>query len=264
MTVGALISAVQLLNGVFSPIQNFVADKNLMGTATEIIERIDANSVSKECWESEMSETIEEINFNNLSLSFGENQIFEGYNLKLEKGKKYAIVGESGRGKSTLMKLMMRYIPESDYRGNITVNGQDIRNLTSHSLYGKIGYVQKNEFLIDGTVQDNIFLYRDIVSEDVEKVCESLNLNSMLVNKAICAAGNTEVSFGEKQRIDIARFLVKDYDVLVFDEPTSNLDEKTSNEIFNTIMNIKDKIVVVITHDVREDVLNRFDELVRI
>ena len=86
----------------------------------------------------------------------------------------------------------------------------------------------------------------------------------MLVNKEISSANTQEVSFGEKQRIDIARFLMQDYDVLVFDEPTSNLDEKTSNEIFNAIMNIKDKIVVVITHDVREDVLNRFDVLVQI
>ena len=265
MTVGALISAVQLLNGVFSPIQNFVSDKNLMGTATEIIERLEKNSVITKREEKKITEEIELIDINNISLEFGGKQIFDEYNLKLEKGKKYAIVGESGKGKSTLAKLLMKYIPKQDYNGKIRVNGYDIHDISTSSLYNKIGYVQKNEFMIDGTIKENILLYRNEISEKhVEEIGKNLNLDKKLINKEISYSTNKEVSFGEKQRIDLARFLVKDYDVLIFDEPTSNLDEKMSNDIFDTIMNIKDKIVVVITHEARNDVLNRFDELIQI
>ena len=265
MTVGALISAVQLLNGVFSPIQKFVADKNLMGTATEIIERLDKNAVVVEGEKNKISEKIELIDFKNISVRFEEKQIFQDYNLKLEKGKKYVIVGESGKGKSTLAKLLMKYISEQDYSGKVKVNGYEIQDISSKSLYDKIGYIQKNEFMIDGTIKENILLYRTAVSENqVEEICKNLNLDKKLINKEISSSINKEVSFGEKQRIDLARFLVKDYDVLIFDEPTSNLDEKTSNDIFNTIMNIKDKIVVVITHEARKEVLNRFDELIQI
>lgn len=226
MTVGVLIAAVQLLNGVFGPLQNFVSDKNLMGTASEIIERIDVNSETKELQESDIAEKVETIEFHEINLSFGEKEIFHDYNLKLEKGKKYAIVGESGKGKSTLMKLMLKYIPNSDYSGSITINGDDIQEYTSHSLYGKIGYVQKNEFLVNGTVEDNICLYRDQVSrESLDEIYKTLNFNEEFVNKNVSSANAKAVSYGEKQRIDIARFLVNDYDVLVFDEPTSNLDE---------------------------------------
>ena len=73
-----------------------------------------------------------------------------------------------------------------------------------------------------------------------------------------------EVSFGEKQRIDIARFMVHNYDVLVFDEPTSNLDAETANEIFNMIFSIQDKIVIVITHDRSKEVLGRFDAVLQL
>lgn len=73
-----------------------------------------------------------------------------------------------------------------------------------------------------------------------------------------------EVSFGEKQRIDIARFMVHNYDVLVFDEPTSNLDANTAGEIFNMIFNIEDKIVIVITHDKDREILDRFDVVIQL
>lgn len=72
------------------------------------------------------------------------------------------------------------------------------------------------------------------------------------------------MSTGEKQRIDIARFLVKDYDVMIFDEPTSNLDKETSEIIFDLIFEIKDKIVIVITHVNDESTLNRFDQVIRL
>lgn len=74
--------------------------------------------------------------------------------------------------------------------------------------------------------------------------------------------GKQQVSTGEKQRIDIARFLVNDYDVLIFDEPTSNLDPKTSERIYDFILGIKGKIVIVITHDREESLLSRFDEVI--
>lgn len=264
MTVGLLIAAVQLLNGVFSPIQNFVQDKNLMGTTTEIIERINKNCEVKEKNEKEFSDTIDTIDFKDINLKFGEKQILEDYNLKFEKGKKYAIVGESGKGKSSLLKLMMKYFSTKDYEGNILINGQNISNISSSSLYDKIGYVQRNEFMIDGTVKDNILLYRkENNTNNVNEICDKLNINNALAEKNIAMANSAEVSFGEKQRIDIARFLVHDYDVIAFDEPTSNLDEKTSNEIFNTILGIQNKIVIVITHNIREDLLNRFDAVIQ-
>lgn len=265
MTVGLLISAVQLLNGVFSPLQLFVQDKNLMGTAGEIIQRIDQEQTIAEKTAGEIAGSVQEIAFHDLNLQFGDKEIFHNFNMTFESGRKYAIVGESGKGKSTLMRLLMKYLTQSEYEGNVLINRQDIRSLDSDSIYDRIGYIQRNEFLIDGSVRDNIVLYRnDIAGAKIEQICRALKLDSELVRKKIDAADSGEVSFGEKQRIDIARFMVHDYDVLVFDEPTSNLDADTANEIFNMIFGIRDKIVIVITHDRSRDVLDRFDAVLQL
>lgn len=265
MTVGVLIAAVQLLNGVFSPLQNFIQNKNLMGTADEIIERIEKNQAVGEEAEKEIEEKVKQIEFRDVSIRFGDKQILDHFNFQFEQDKKYAVVGESGKGKSTLVKLIMKYFTAQEYDGSILLNGQDVTTLGAGSVYDRIGYVQKNEFLIDGTVRDNILLYReDIPDKEVEDVCQSLKLDAALVQKSIDQSNTGEISFGEKQRIDIARFMVHDYDVLVFDEPTSNLDAGTAKEIFDMIFHIKDKIVIVITHDHSPQLLDRFDRVIRL
>lgn len=265
LTVGLLISAVNLLNGVFSPLQEFVQDRNLMRTAKEIIDRIEENQFVEEETGSVIKGKVEEIAFRGLSLRFGDKEIFHDFNMTFEKGKKYAIVGESGKGKSTLMRLVMKYITGQEYEGTVLINGQDVTEISSDCVYDKIGYVQRNEFLIDGTVRDNILLYRDENSEDeTSLVCRNLRLDDALVGKQVDMSNSGEVSFGEKQRIDIARFMVHNYDVLVFDEPTSNLDADTAGEIFNMIFNIEDKIVIVITHDKDREILDRFDVVIQL
>lgn len=265
MTVGLLISAVQLLNGVFSPLQLFVQDKNLMGTAGEIIQRIDMEQTIAEKTKREIAGEVQEIAFHGLNLQFGNKEIFHDFNMTFEAGRKYAIVGESGKGKSTLVRLLMKYLTENEYEGDVTINRQNIKAIDSDSIYDKIGYIQRNEFLIDGSVRDNIVLYREEVpSTNVDRICQDLKLDSDLVSKEIDVSDSGEVSFGEKQRIDIARFLLHDYDVLVFDEPTSNLDADTANEIFNMIFGIRDKIVIVITHDRSKEVLDRFDTVLQL
>lgn len=163
------------------------------------------------------------------------------------------------------MHLLMKYLTENEYEGTVRINNQDIRTIDSDSVYQKIGYIQRNEFLIDGSVKDNIVLYRENISNgELSQVCQDLKLNSELVQKEIGTSDSGEVSFGEKQRIDIARFMVHNYDVLVFDEPTSNLDAETANEIFNMIFSIQDKIVIVITHDRSKEVLGRFDAVLQL
>ncbi len=265
MTVGLLIAAVQLLNGVFSPLQFFVEEKNLMGTTKEIICRIDQEQTIEEKVEKEILGEVQKIEFHNVNLQFGNKEIFQGFHTTFEAGRKYAIVGESGKGKSTLMHLLMKYLTENEYEGTVRINNQDIRTIDSDSVYQKIGYIQRNEFLIDGSVKDNIVLYRENISSgELSQVCQDLKLNSELVQKEIGTSDSGEVSFGEKQRIDIARFMVHNYDVLVFDEPTSNLDAETANEIFNMIFSIQDKIVIVITHDRSKEVLGRFDAVLQL
>lgn len=260
LTIGALIASVQLLNLVFTPLQLFINNKNLMSTVKDIENDFDAKLAKKEAEPAQnLTETIERIDFEHLGLELGDKALFQDFSYQFAKDKHYAIIGESGRGKSTLMKLLLNYFDKKDYAGQIMVNGQAVSQLASDSLYQKIAFIQKNDFFVEGSVADNIALYRNINVSDQTSLYQSLYFNEAFLSKKLDLEWQ-EVSYGEKQRIDLARFLVKDYDVLIFDEPTSNLDPNLAAEVMDYILSIKDRIVIVITHNQDRTLLDRFDD----
>lgn len=260
LTIGLLISSINLLNNVFNPVQAFVYNKNLMGTVKEIFLEIEEmikeeNDENRE----KIVGKIESIEYRNVSVKFNENKtVLNGMSYIFEKNKIYSITGESGKGKSTLVKLLMGYYSKEMYNGDVYVNNKNIRDVVVDNIYEKVAYIQRNDFFIQGTVRDNIAMNRKI--ESGLELFKNLNLNNELLDKNIESSAMINVSTGEKQRIDIARFLVKDYDVLIFDEPTSNLDVETSKLIFDFIFSLKNKIIIVITHIIDDELLNRFDQ----
>ena len=235
-----------------------------VGTITEKIDGI----LHEERKSGEMIEQpITSMVLENVDLRFGkEKQVFKDFSARFEADRKYAIIGDSGKGKSTMIKLFLKYFSPEDVEGEVRINNRQVRELDTESLYRRIGFVQKNDFLIEGTVAENILLCR---SEEVStgyfsELCRKLNFAEEFLKKPIEPANKQQVSTGEKQRIDIARFLLNDYDVLVFDEPTSNLDPKLSERIYDMILGIENKMVIVITHDRDETLLKRFDEVLSI
>lgn len=264
LTVGLLISSINLLNGVFSPVQEFAQNKNLMGTVKDIVKNFEdiMSTDNEESLGVMLNDNVNSISVKNLSMDFKDKHIFDNYNVNFECNKKYAIVGESGRGKSTLVKLIMKYYPSSSYSGEVLINETNINKIDTESLFNKIAYIQRNDFYVDGTIKDNIELYRNLNIQ--QNLYNQLKFTEEFLNKNIEDGSRNLVSTGEKQRIDILRFLVKDYDVLIFDEPTSNLDRETSKIIFDLIFKISNKIVIVITHTSNEETLNKFDEVIRL
>lgn len=261
LTLGLLVAAINLLNSVFNPIQSFAHNKNLMGTVAEVSDEFTRIMAGDGDMREELCQPIRSISFQDVSMGFEDGRpLIKDFSYRFEAGKTYALKGTSGCGKSTLMKLLMHYYPKSSYTGNILVNSQNIEEVSSDSLCEHIAFIQRNEFFLPGSVADNIQLHRT----DVEpaQLCANLQLSDELLAKDIEVGSRTQVSLGEKQRIDIARFLVNDYDVLIFDEPTSNLDEQTARVIFDLIFSQTNNIVIVITHDPNTKLLNRFDEVI--
>ncbi|WP_156286515.1 ABC transporter transmembrane domain-containing protein [Oceanivirga salmonicida] len=257
LTIGMLIAAIQLLNSIFTPISNISKYRNLIKTQKKIINNID-NKLSEKYIELEnIDNKITKIDIKDLSLNFNNKVVFDKYNYTFISDKKYAIIGESGRGKSTLIKLIMKYFSNKEYTGSITINDKNINDINSNSIYSRIGFIQKNDFILDENIENNILLGRENI--DISNVVDILNLNTIM-NKD----EDNIISSGEKQRIDISRFIVSDYDVLIFDEPTSNLDPETSRKVENYILGLKDKIVIVITHNQNEELLNEFDEIIKL
>ncbi|XCB29206.1 ABC transporter ATP-binding protein [Arcanobacterium hippocoleae] len=258
LTIGMLIAAINLLNNVFNPVQSFVHSKNLMGTVSEIFDSFNELLTVPQESGAALNTCVEKIEYQDVAVTLpsGRNLV-SGFNYRFEKGKRYAIVGESGSGKSTLMKLLMGYYDPGFFTGKVLINEARRETLLPADLFSRIAYIQRNDFFIPGTVEDNITLNRDCAAP-VELYAQ-LKISTELRSQKIEEGARHQISQGEKQRIDMARFLINDYDVLIFDEPSTNLDPKTSELVFDYILGITDKIVIVITHEPSASLLSRFD-----
>ncbi|WP_241488884.1 ABC transporter ATP-binding protein, partial [Streptococcus pneumoniae] len=257
-------ASIQLLNGVFAPLQSILYNKNLISSSKSIIDNIQENLYETNHGTFHKTSTIDCDNISTISISQLyyeiENRIlFDHFSYEFKKGKRYAIIGASGTGKTTLVKLILNYYPKNLYDGEIKINGKQNIDIPSEELYKDIAFVQKNDFLIEGNILENIKLARNL--HLTEKLRKSLGFNEDFLRKNL-AQSNKIISEGEKQRIDLARFLVKTYSVYIFDEPTSNLDPIKANEIMDYILSIKDAIVIVITHDQNPEILEEFDHVI--
>lgn len=264
LTIGLLVASIQLLNGVFAPLQSILYNKNLISSSKSIIDNIQENLYETNHEIFHKTSTIDCDNISTISISQLhyeiENKIlFDHFSYEFKKGKHYAIIGASGAGKTTLVKLILNYYSKNLYDGEIKINGKQNIDIPSEELYKDIAFVQKNDFLIEGNVLENIKLSRNLYL--TEKLRKALGFNEDFLNKSLSQSGQS-ISEGEKQRIDLARFLVKPYSVYIFDEPTSNLDPIKAKAMMDYILSIKDAIVIIITHDQNPKILEEFDHVI--
>lgn len=179
--------------------------------------------------------------------------ILKGLSLKVGAGETVAIVGPSGSGKSTIGRLLFRFYDVSE--GRISIDGQDVRDVTQESLHGVIGVVPQDTVLFNDTIRYNIAYGRDGASEDeivaAAKAAQIHDFIAALPNGYDTAVGERglKLSGGEKQRVGIARTLLKDPPVLLLDEATSALDTETEREIQSALRKAAEgRTVITIAH----------------
>ncbi len=174
------------------------------------------------------------IEFKNVTFSYDETkEVLHDVSLRLEKGKKLALVGPSGGGKTTLCHLLPNFYKLKDGDGTILIDGTDIRDLTLESVRKSIGIVQQDVFLFAGTIRDNIMYGRpDATEEEMIAAAKRANIHeyiATLQNGYDTEIGErgVKLSGGQKQRLSIARVFLKDPAILILDEATSALDNTT-------------------------------------
>lgn len=189
-------------------------------------------------------------------------QVLHGVSARFAAGKSYAIVGGSGSGKSTLLNLLMA--SHSGYGGDICFDGAELRGIRAESLYDLVSIVQQNVFIFNSSVRDNITMFREFDKAEVDEAIRLSGLSELIAARGedyLCGENGSGLSGGEKQRISIARSLLRKTPVLLMDEATAALDAETAYYITSSILQLDGLTRIVVTHALDETLLRRYDRI---
>ncbi len=196
-----------------------------------------------------------DIELQNVDFSYFEDteNILENFNLKINKGEVLGIMAESGRGKSTILKLIMRFWDVTN--GSITISKENIKNINTHSIYDKINYMTQNTFLFTGSIKENLLIAKpDATDEELYEALKRASINDFVLGlkdglDSFIGEDGVNFSGGERQRLGLARCFLANRDIFLLDEATSNLDSINEAMILKSIIdNRKDKTVVIVSH----------------
>ena len=229
----------------------------LFSKISEIIKIENDNILGKEIKE------IDEIKVANLKFMIDDKEILKDVNFKFEKNKSYAIVGTSGSGKTTLINLLLgKY---KNYLGDVYYNDIELKEISLDSLFEIASFVEQNVFIFDDSIINNITMFSNIDKTLLDEAINKSGLSQLIKEKGEnykCGENGCNLSGGEKQRISIARALVKKSKILFLDEATSALDNETAISVINNLLEIDNVTKVMITHKLDEEVLLKFNEII--
>ena len=255
---------VQLMNYIISPLMSVPTILSKRLSCKPLFKKIEDILQIETCEsQTESIESINDITISNLSFMYEEKVILENITHKFEKNKSYAIVGPSGSGKTTLVNLLLG--KDHNYTGNINYNDIEVKQISQDSLYKITSFVEQNVFVFDDSIINNITMYSNVSDELLNEVLLKSRLSDLVNEKGKdyrCGENGCNLSGGEKQRISIARALINKSQLLLLDEATSSLDNETSSDITNNLLDINNTTKIMITHRLDEASLKKFDEIV--
>lgn len=265
MTPGAVVLFVNLMNFIISPIAEL---PGLLACRKAALGLVDKLAVALERSSSrEGSETLNRlehgIRLENVSFAYEPGKtVLHGINAEFEAGKAYALVGGSGSGKSTLLNLLMA--AETNYSGHILADGIELSDISTESLYGTMAAIQQNVFVFNASIKDNVSMFHDFPKTEMDEAIARAHLGALIRERGedyLCGENGSGLSGGEKQRISIARSLLKKSSVLLADEVTAALDAQTAHRVSSDILDLQGITRIVVTHTLEESLLRRYDKI---
>lgn len=265
MTPGAVVLFVNLMNFIISPIAELpgllACRKAALGLVDKLAAALERSSSR------EGSETLNKlehgIRLENVSFAYEPGKtVLHGINAEFEAGKAYALVGGSGSGKSTLLNLLMA--AETNYNGHILADGIELSDISTESLYGTMAAIQQNVFVFNASIKDNVSMFRDFPKTEMDEAIARAHLGALIRERGedyLCGENGSGLSGGEKQRISIARSLLKKSSVLLADEVTAALDAQTAHRVSSDILDLQGITRIVVTHTLEESLLRRYDKI---
>ena len=258
INIGQGLVAIVILSSSFGPV---VALSNLsnnlvqtLACAQRLFDILDEVPAVEEV-DGDIELETSHINVENVNFAYKgrEENLLKDINLEIKPGDKIGILGESGSGKSTLLKLLMRFWDVNE--GSISLDNKNIKNIPTKTLRKSQSLVTQETFLFNDTIENNIKIgKKDATREDVIEACKKASIHEFIETlpkgyETNAGELGSNFSSGEKQRIGIARAFLHNADILILDEPTSNLDTLNEAEILKSINNeCKEKSIVMVSH----------------
>lgn len=268
ITVGTLLGMVQVSSNLANPLIMIFTNIPKIKSIQPIIEKLtvlskyELNEVPKK-----QSATFNSVvSISNLSFAYEkQNRVLDKINLHIEKGKKYVIVGKSGCGKTTLVKLLAGYYTE--YSGKILYDNTDLNMMNEYDIVQLSSIIHQNIYMFNESVYDNICLHEDYSKESIDKAVKASGLNDViekLPEGLLYEAGEngSNLSGGQKQRIAVARALIRNKPILILDEGTSAIDMQTAYDIENHLLKIEGLTIITITHNLKKELLELYDNII--
>jgi ATP-binding cassette, subfamily B, bacterial len=248
MGIGELVACLILVRFLYEPIGRLHTLNQMLQSARAAAERVFEildEPVERDLVQGERFEPVGRIEFRNVSFWYDEEKpsepVLREISLIAEPGQTVALVGETGSGKSTLVSLLLRFYELGPENGDILIDGRSIRALSKHAIRSATGFVSQESFLFNGTIRENLLFGKlDASDEEIAealRTANALDFVSRLPDGLGAKVGERGIrlSVGEKQRLSIARAILKDPPILILDEATASVDTETERQIQNAL-----------------------------
>ena len=203
------------------------------------------------------------IDLNHVTFGYQEDTpVLHDLTVSFQAGKSYAIVGGSGSGKSTLLHLLMGAYGE--YTGSISIDGTELRDVGTNSLYDLMSLMGQDVFLFDDTIYNNLTMFHTFPPQEISQAVKRSGLIPLLEQRGQeyrCGENGVNLSGGEGQRIAIARCLLRKTPVLLLDEATAALDNSTANAVTQSILDLEGVTRIVVTHRLEAQLMAQYDKI---
>lgn len=263
LTAGTVILFVNLMNFMIGPVSELPAllagrraALGLIGKLADALEKDGSAGGSRTLSRLEHGIELRDVSF---GYEAGKD-VLRHVSARFEAGRAYAIVGGSGSGKSTLLNLLLA--ENTGYRGSVLLDGTELRELSPEALYGLMSVIHQNVFVFNASIRDNVSMFREFPQKALDEAIRRAHLRELLDARGadyLCGENGKGLSGGEKQRVSIARSLLKKSSVLLVDEATAALDVQTAHQVSSDILDLTGMTRIVVTHSLEEALLRRYD-----
>lgn len=267
ITAGAMLGLIQVSSNLVNPILLVLQSLPKVQGSKPIVERINsfADYQNKSFTGIQTPSFRNKISFSNLEFSYKQDEVvLKDISLDFERSKKYAIIGKSGCGKTTLIRLLTGYY--SNFGGKILYDETDLRSLDVEKLNEMSAIIHQNIYMFDDTIKNNICLHKKYTDEELQYALSisgvDMFLDSTKPISTVVGENGSNLSGGQRQRIAVARAIIQKKPILILDEGTSAIDMKTAYDIESRLLAMTELTLITITHSLDTVLLKAYDKII--